>query len=54
MIEFMDGIVEAVEQFVQGLVENALIILEILVKIVILITAPIWMLPYKIIRKMQE
>lgn len=27
MIEFMDGIVEAVEQFIEGVGENALIIL---------------------------
>lgn len=54
MIEFMDEIVEAVEQFVEGVGENALIILGILAKIVILITAPAWILPYKLIRFMQD
>lgn len=36
MIKFMDEIVEAVEQFVEEVGENALIILGILAKIVIL------------------
>ena len=54
MIEFMDGIVEAVEQFVEGVGENALIILGILVKIVTLITAPVWILPYKLIRDIAQ
>lgn len=52
MIEFMDEIVEAVEQFAEGMAENAIIILEILAKIAILITAPAWILPYKAIREM--
>lgn len=51
MIEFMDGIVEAVEQFVEGAGENALIILGILAKIVIFITTPVWILPYIAIRR---
>ncbi len=50
MIEFMDGIVDAVEQFVEGVGENTLIILGILAKIVILITTPVWILPYKMLR----
>lgn len=50
MIEFMDGIVEAIEQFVKGVGENALIILGIFAKIMIFITAPVWILPYKLIR----
>ena len=54
MIKFMDEIVEAVEQFVGSVGENALVILEILAKIAILITAPAWILPYKAIRKMLE
>lgn len=49
MIKFMDEIVEAVEQFVEGVGENTLIILGILAKIVVLITAPVWILPYKLI-----
>lgn len=50
MIKFMDEIVEAVEQFVEGVGENALIMLEILAKIAIFITTPVWILPYKAIR----
>ena len=50
MIKFMDEIVEAVEQFVEGVGENALIILEILAKTVIILTTPVWILPYKAIR----
>ena len=45
MIKFMDEIVEAVEQFIEGVGENALIILGILEKIVIFITTPVWILP---------
>lgn len=54
MIKFMDEIVEAVEQFVEGVGENALIILGILAKIVIFITAPVWILPYKLIRDIMQ
>lgn len=50
MIKFMDGIVEAVEQFIEGVRENTLIILGILAKIVILLTTPVWILPYKLVR----
>lgn len=50
MIKFMDEIVEAVEQFIEGVGENALIAWEMLVKIMIFITAPVWILPYKLIR----
>ncbi len=54
MIKFMDEIVEAVEQFVEGVGENALIILGVLAKIVILITTPAWIVPYKAIRRALE
>lgn len=47
MIKFMDEIVEAVEQ-------NALILLGVLAKIVILITTPAWIVPYKAIRRALE
>lgn len=51
MIEFMDEIVEAVEQFIEQAAENALIIMGLLAKMVILITAPVWILPYKLLRE---
>lgn len=54
MIKFMDEIVEAVEQFIEGVGENALIILGILEKIVIFITTPVWILPYIAIRRALE
>ena len=54
MIKFMDEIVEAVEQYVKGAGENAIIILGIMAKIVILITVPAWILPYKAIREVLE
>lgn len=47
MIEFMDVIVEEVEQFIERAAENALIILGLLAKVVILLTTPVWILPYK-------
>lgn len=54
MIEFMDEIVEAVEQFIEEGTENLIDILGILAKLLILITAPVWMLPYKAIRAVME
>lgn len=54
MIEFMDEITEEVEQFIEGVTENALIILKILAGIVILITVPVWILPYKVIRDIAQ
>lgn len=50
MIEFMDEIVEAVEQFLEGATENAIYILLLLGKGAILITAPAWILPYVAIK----
>lgn len=50
MIDFMDEIVEAVEEFVSASVENAIIILGVVAKGAILLTAPAWILPYKLIR----
>lgn len=50
MIKFMDMITEAVEQFLEGIGENALVILGVLAKMVILLTTPVWILPYKIAR----
>lgn len=51
MIEFMDVIVEAVEQFIEQAAENALIILGLLAKVVILLTTPVWILLYKLLRE---
>ncbi len=50
MIDFMDGIVEAVEEFAGAAAEIAIMVLVILGKAAILITAPVWVLPYKILR----
>lgn len=47
----MDEIVEAVEQFIKGAAEDALIILGLLAKAVILLTTPVWILPYKLMRE---
>lgn len=54
MIEFMDAIVEAVEQFIEQMGENAIIILGFLAKVVILLTVPAWILPYKLIRDIMQ
>lgn len=54
MIEFMDTIVEAVEQFIEQMGENAIIILGFLAKVVILLTVPAWILPYKLIRDIMQ
>lgn len=50
MLEFMDGIVEGVEEFANSTAEFAAWVLVSLTKLVILITAPVWIIPYKIIR----
>ena len=50
MIDFMDEIVEAVEEYANASVENAIIILGVVAKGIILLTAPAWILPYKLIR----
>lgn len=54
MIKFMDGIVEAVEEFANAGVENLIIILGVVAKVVILLTAPVWILPYKMIRDIAQ
>ena len=50
MLDFMDGIVEAVEEFAETAAELAAWILVILVKWVILLTTPVWILTYKLLR----
>ena len=50
MLDFMDGIVEAVEEFAEGAAEFAAFLLAVLVKWVILFTTPVWILPYKLLR----
>lgn len=54
MIDFMDEIVEAVEEFANASVENMIIILGVVAKGAILITAPVWILPYKLIRDIMQ
>lgn len=51
VIEFMDEIVEAVEEFGREAVEEIGAVLFIVAKVVVLITAPVWILPYKLIRR---
>lgn len=50
MIKFMDGIVEAVEEFARAGAECMVFIFEVLAKWFIIITTPVWILPYKLIR----
>lgn len=52
MINFMDGIVEGVTEFVNSAGEQAVEIAELLLKIIIAIATPIWILPYMLIRRM--
>lgn len=47
MFEFMDGIVDALEEFVQA----AVFVTICTAKAVLIITAPVWILPYAIWRK---
>lgn len=47
MFEFMDGIVDALEEFVQA----AVFVMICIAKLALIITAPVWALPYTIWRK---
>ncbi len=50
MLDFMDDIVESVEEFARAAVAVAIWLLITTVKAAILITAPVWILPYKLLR----
>lgn len=51
MFEFMDGIVDAVEEFGQAAVDIAVFVMIGTAKVALIITAPVWILPYVIWRK---
>lgn len=51
MFEFMDGIVDALEEFVQVAVDIAVFVMICIAKAVLIITEPVWVLPYAIWRK---
>ena len=51
MFEYMDGIVNAVEEFGQAAVDIAVYMLICVAKLALIITAPVWILPYAIWRK---
>lgn len=50
MLDFMDDIVESVEEFARAAAAVAIWLLITTVKAAILLTAPVWILPYKLIR----
>lgn len=51
MFEYMDGIVDAVEEIGQAAVDVAVFVTICTGKAVLIITAPVWILPYTIWRK---
>ena len=51
MFEYMDGIVDAVEEIGQAAVDVAVFVTICTAKAVLIITAPVWILPYVIWRK---
>lgn len=51
MFEYMDGIVDAVEEIGQAAVDVAVFVTICTAKAVLIITAPVWILPYEIWRK---
>ena len=51
MLEFMDCIVEAVEEFGKSATDVAAFLLICVTKLALIITAPVWALPYTIWRK---
>lgn len=54
MIEFMDEVVEAIEYFIMAVTDAAAGALVFVGKALIVITTPVWILPYKLIRIMQD
>lgn len=50
MFDFMDEVVNAVEEFAKAAVELAAFLLVVLAKWVIVLTTPVWILPYKVLR----
>lgn len=50
MLDFMDEVVNTVEEFGEAAVEQAANLLVGLAKAVIVITAPVWILPYILLR----
>lgn len=51
MFEFMDDVVDAVEEFGQAAVDIAVYVTICTAKLALIITAPVWVLPYTIWRK---
>ena len=51
MFEYMDSIVDAVEEIGQAAVDVAVFVTICTAKAVLIITAPVWILPYAIWRK---
>lgn len=51
MFEFMDSVVDAVGEFGQAAVDIAVYVMICTAKLALIITAPVWILPYTIWRK---
>ena len=51
MFEFMDGVVDALEETGKVVVDGVVYCLICVAKLVLIITAPVWVLPYTIWRK---
>lgn len=51
MFEFMGGVVDALEETGKAVVDGAVYCLICTAKAVLIITAPVWILPYAIWRK---
>ena len=51
MFEFMDSVVDAVKEFTQAAVDVAVYTLICVAKLALIITAPVWLLPYAIWRE---
>lgn len=51
MLDFMDDIAESTEEFARAAAAVAIWLLITTVKVAILITAPVWLLPYKMLRE---
>ena len=51
MFEFMDGVVDAMEETGKVVVDGVVYCLICVAKLALIITAPVWILPYAIWRK---
>lgn len=54
MLNYMDNIVEAVNEFCKSIVYFILDDLEVLTKVLLMLSAPVWFFPYVVLQKIMN